>query len=196
MEGSARRHGPVAQLGARLNGIQEVTGSIPVRSTTLRSRLILRERLRVAGHPYLPDTQYRLILDQVLAKGVHRSRRSREGGLPPLETATSRDSETPRIVYIIQSTSDPAQFYTGPTSNFRGRLDAHDDGRSAATARYRLWRPDLQRGRKCRRQATVDLAALSYPGLAQLPCGVPPVRERVLRELIIACVVRSLPRPA
>jgi hypothetical protein len=25
--------GPVAQLGARLNGIQEVTGSIPVRST-------------------------------------------------------------------------------------------------------------------------------------------------------------------
>jgi hypothetical protein len=39
MEGSARRYGPVAQLGARLNGIQEVTGSIPVRSTTLRSRL-------------------------------------------------------------------------------------------------------------------------------------------------------------
>ena len=31
------RHGPVAQLGARLNGIQEVTGSIPVRSTNLRS---------------------------------------------------------------------------------------------------------------------------------------------------------------
>jgi hypothetical protein len=29
--------GPVAQLGARLNGIQEVTGSIPVRSTNLRS---------------------------------------------------------------------------------------------------------------------------------------------------------------
>lgn len=27
------RDGPVAQLGARLNGIQEVTGSIPVRST-------------------------------------------------------------------------------------------------------------------------------------------------------------------
>ena len=28
------RRGPVAQLGARLNGIQEVTGSIPVWSTT------------------------------------------------------------------------------------------------------------------------------------------------------------------
>jgi hypothetical protein len=31
---SSRTDGPVAQLGARLNGIQEVTGSIPVRSTT------------------------------------------------------------------------------------------------------------------------------------------------------------------
>lgn len=30
---SSFRRGPVAQLGARLNGIQEVTGSIPVRST-------------------------------------------------------------------------------------------------------------------------------------------------------------------
>ena len=29
--------GPVAQLGARLNGIQEVTSSILVRSTILRS---------------------------------------------------------------------------------------------------------------------------------------------------------------
>lgn len=35
--GLSRRSGPVAQLGARLNGIQEVTGSIPVRSTTPRS---------------------------------------------------------------------------------------------------------------------------------------------------------------
>ena len=31
----SRQSGPVAQLGARLNGIQEVTGSIPVRSTNL-----------------------------------------------------------------------------------------------------------------------------------------------------------------
>ena len=32
---SLLNQGPVAQLGARLNGIQEVTGSIPVRSTIL-----------------------------------------------------------------------------------------------------------------------------------------------------------------
>ena len=37
-EGSAFPRGPVAQLGARLNGIQEVTGSIPVRSITLHRR--------------------------------------------------------------------------------------------------------------------------------------------------------------
>jgi hypothetical protein len=30
--------GPVAQLGARINGIDEVTGSIPVRSTILSFR--------------------------------------------------------------------------------------------------------------------------------------------------------------
>jgi hypothetical protein len=33
MKGLHRECGPVAQLGARLNGIQEVTGSNPVRST-------------------------------------------------------------------------------------------------------------------------------------------------------------------
>ena len=32
--------GPVAQLGARLNGIQEVTGSIPVRSTNSKSLIL------------------------------------------------------------------------------------------------------------------------------------------------------------
>ena len=34
---SSQRNGPVAQLGARMNGIHEVTGSIPVWSTILRS---------------------------------------------------------------------------------------------------------------------------------------------------------------
>jgi hypothetical protein len=35
--------GPVAQLGARINGIDEVTGSIPVWSTILRSRELKAE---------------------------------------------------------------------------------------------------------------------------------------------------------
>ena len=37
-------------MGARLNGIQEVTGSIPVRSTNLRSPASMSE-LRLASHP-------------------------------------------------------------------------------------------------------------------------------------------------
>jgi hypothetical protein len=42
----------VAQLGARLNGIQEVTGSIPVRSTILRSRELTPKReLRLGEQP-------------------------------------------------------------------------------------------------------------------------------------------------
>ena len=55
--------GPVAQLGARLNGIQEVTGSIPVRSTNLPSLRSVDAgpdraqagRLRPSGSPYRHD---------------------------------------------------------------------------------------------------------------------------------------------
>lgn len=36
MKGPAK-HGPVAQMGARVNGIHEVTGSIPVWSTSFTS---------------------------------------------------------------------------------------------------------------------------------------------------------------
>ena len=34
------RHGPVAQMGARVNGIHEVTGSIPVWSTISKSLIL------------------------------------------------------------------------------------------------------------------------------------------------------------
>jgi hypothetical protein len=40
MEVRLHPEGPVAQLGARLNGIQEVTGSIPVRSTISKSLIL------------------------------------------------------------------------------------------------------------------------------------------------------------
>ena len=43
-----RSRGPVAQLGARMNGIHEVTGSTPVWSTNLRSPAIVSE-LRLAS---------------------------------------------------------------------------------------------------------------------------------------------------
>src|SRR3954447_22292669 len=62
--------GPVAQLGARLNGIQEVTGSIPVRSTTLRSPAPVSE-LRVASHPSLSISGERCPLSE-LTSGQRR----------------------------------------------------------------------------------------------------------------------------
>ena len=37
LSGSATEHGGIAQLGERLNGIQEVSGSIPLISTTKSS---------------------------------------------------------------------------------------------------------------------------------------------------------------
>src|SRR5262249_61736939 len=44
------QRGPVAQLGARLNGIQEVTGSIPVRSTISLGSLGRCWTIRSAGN--------------------------------------------------------------------------------------------------------------------------------------------------
>jgi hypothetical protein len=56
MIGSSRscRSGPVAQLGARLNGIQEVTGSIPVRSTNSVATLGRWLALTVLRHAAAP----------------------------------------------------------------------------------------------------------------------------------------------
>ena len=54
--------GPVAQLGARLNGIQEVTGSIPVRSTILRSPF----GRATAGKPAHPSGELRLVSQRIL----------------------------------------------------------------------------------------------------------------------------------
>jgi predicted GIY-YIG superfamily endonuclease len=45
-----------------------------------------------------------------------------------------------RFVYIIQSETSPAHFYTGLTGDVRRRLDAHNNGRSPHTARNRPWR--------------------------------------------------------
>ena len=43
-------------------------------------------------------------------------------------------------VYIIQSISDPAQFYTGLTADIDARLAAHNAGQSPHTAKYKPWR--------------------------------------------------------
>ena len=44
-----------------------------------------------------------------------------------------------RCVYVLRSTSEPARYYVGLTSDVAARLAAHNAGHSAHTARYRPW---------------------------------------------------------
>lgn len=43
-------------------------------------------------------------------------------------------------VYILQSLSDPNQFYTGLCKDVEARLAAHNAGQSPHTSKYRPWR--------------------------------------------------------
>ena len=43
-------------------------------------------------------------------------------------------------VYILQSISDPDQFYTGLCANVQERLAAHNAGQSKHTSKYKPWR--------------------------------------------------------
>jgi len=44
-----------------------------------------------------------------------------------------------QYVYLIQSVSFPDQRYVGATSNLKGRLEAHNEGRSPHTSKYKPW---------------------------------------------------------
>jgi predicted GIY-YIG superfamily endonuclease len=43
-------------------------------------------------------------------------------------------------VYILQSISDPDQFYTGLCKDVQARLHAHNAGQSPHTSKYKPWR--------------------------------------------------------
>ena len=43
------------------------------------------------------------------------------------------------IVYVLRSLSEPERRYIGLTHDLAARLDAHNAGRCAHTARYRPW---------------------------------------------------------
>ena len=60
--------------------------------------------------------------------------------VPALCTATGMPKCT---VYILRSVRNPDRFYTGVTSNLRARLDEHNAGRCAPTARDRPWEVDV-----------------------------------------------------
>jgi putative endonuclease len=44
------------------------------------------------------------------------------------------------FVYVIQSTVEPARYYSGLTSNATSRLEVHNSGGSRHTAQFRPWR--------------------------------------------------------
>lgn len=46
-------------------------------------------------------------------------------------------------VYALRSKSDSTRYYTGLTSNWRARLEAHNDGRCSHTAKHRPWDVDV-----------------------------------------------------
>jgi putative endonuclease len=43
-------------------------------------------------------------------------------------------------VYILQSLSEPDQFYTGLCENVPARLKAHNAGQSTHTSKYKPWK--------------------------------------------------------
>lgn len=52
-------------------------------------------------------------------------------------------SEPKRYVYVLRSLVDPRRYYTGVTSDFRARLDAHNVGRCLHTADGKPWALDV-----------------------------------------------------
>src|SRR3954465_8415287 len=110
MESCFPRRGPVAQLGARLNGIQEVTGSIPVRSTILRSWMQAKDahhsakreggpvlpanELRMASHPP-PGRSQRVGITRQASRSVHRRHSAKREGGPVLPANELRMASHP-----------------------------------------------------------------------------------------------------
>ena len=92
--------------------MQEVGGSIPPGSTTLRpSGYAWRSRAR--------------------ARRVKRARRSPKGE-DGLETQMW-------YVYILRSINNPDQEYIGATANLKQRLPEHNAGKSTHTAKFKPW---------------------------------------------------------
>jgi predicted GIY-YIG superfamily endonuclease len=52
-------------------------------------------------------------------------------------------SQPKRYVYVLRSRPDPARYYTGVTSDWRARLEAHNAGRCPHTSTGRPWEIDV-----------------------------------------------------
>jgi putative endonuclease len=52
-------------------------------------------------------------------------------------------SKPKRYVYVLRSRSTPPRYYTGVTSSWRARLDAHNAGRCSHTSDGKPWEIDV-----------------------------------------------------
>ena len=109
--------GVIAQLGERFNGIEEVVGSIPSGSTTLRLRL------RVAYATW----------------GVSRAKATLGEGVPP-EALAKGGWFHMYYVYLIQSETETNQRYIGYSTDLKQRLSEHNSGKSKHTSKYMPWK--------------------------------------------------------
>ena len=130
-------NGAIAQLVARLHGMQEVTSSTLVSSTSLRSY-----ELRLAGQPNGRDCQAEI----VRAKAARRSSWGEnseplfiqsEGGLSKQTHANSYHPKKMYYTYIIKSVSHSSQSHIGFTSNLKQRLIDHNSGKSPHANKFK-----------------------------------------------------------
>ena len=74
---------------------------------------------------------------------------SSPAGKPFRNPCGTRRAVAPRMsvprccVYVLRSCADPERYYTGVTSNWRARLEAHNAGRCLHTASGRPWQVDV-----------------------------------------------------
>jgi putative endonuclease len=101
--------------------MQEVGGSIPPGSTTLRP----------SGYAW----RSRAVPEERSVPGV--ARRAKTGYQPLL---LRRASSTMWYVYIIRSIEFPDQEYTGATEDLKRRVSDHNTGKSSHTAKFKPWR--------------------------------------------------------
>jgi len=105
----------ISQL-SQWNGIEEVSGSIPLGSTTLRLRL------RVA-----------------YAIGVRRVKANLGEGVSP-EALAKGDRCKMYYVYLLESETVSSQRYIGYTTDLKQRLLEHNSGKSKHTSKYMPWK--------------------------------------------------------
>ena len=109
--------------------MQEVGGSIPPGSTSLRRLRLLRLRKPSRSEG---------------CRGVARRAETGLGkpyrkGLPHVVTSLAKWGSAMKYVYILES-HDSEHFYIGITDDLRARLAKHNAGEVAHTSKYKPWR--------------------------------------------------------